>query len=141
MARHFFTGGMMPSRDLLTRCSGPLEVQQQWTVSGEDYARTATAWLKNLDGSRREAERVLQRAGALDSRRELERWRLFFMACAELFGFADGDEWFVVHHRRSDSPVAAPTHQSNPNRAPQHRSANRKHSCSILFVKIPLLRS
>ena len=99
MARHFFTGGMMPSRDLLTRCSGPLEVQQQWTVSGEDYARTATAWLKNLDGSRREAERVLQRAGALDSRRELERWRLFFMACAELFGFADGDEWFVVHHR------------------------------------------
>lgn len=98
MARHFFTGGMMPSQDLLSGVQGDLEVESQWRVSGREYQRTAEAWLQNLDRHRPEIERLLEAAGAAVSGRVAAgRWRLFFLACAELFGSDGGQEWFVTH--------------------------------------------
>ena len=99
MAHHFFTGGMMPSEDLLPRCRGTLTLEHQWRVSGREYQRTAQAWLANLDEHRREVEQVLAAAGSQNVRIDVERWRLFFLACAELFGYAAGNEWFVAHYR------------------------------------------
>ncbi len=100
MARHFFTGGMMPSDGLLAACDGPLGVEAQWTVDGRHYGRTARAWLANLDRHRDVVLDVLRAdLGSREGALWLQRWRLFFLACAELFEYRDGQEWRVTHHR------------------------------------------
>jgi cyclopropane-fatty-acyl-phospholipid synthase len=100
MARNFFTGGIMPSHDLLARLGGPLEVEERWLVPGTHYAQTAEAWLDRLDAGRAVAERALaQVMPAEQARLQAGRWRLFFLACAELFGFRGGQEWVVSHAR------------------------------------------
>jgi cyclopropane-fatty-acyl-phospholipid synthase len=98
MGRHFFTGGIMPSEDLFSRFDDDLVVDQRWRVNGRHYARTSRLWLDNLDARRREAEATLEAGlGAAGARRQAERWRMFFMACEELFAYARGEEWFVTH--------------------------------------------
>ena len=94
MAREFFTGGLMPSVDLMHHFQDDLTIREDWQVSGTHYARTAEAWYANLVAHRIEIEALL-------GRRRYQRWRVFFLACAELFGYADGREWLVAHYRFS----------------------------------------
>lgn len=99
MGRHFFTGGMMPSVDLLPSCSGSLNLVQQWKWNGKHYAKTCRAWLQNQDAARSQLKQVLAGCyGSANATRWYYRWRLFFMACEELFAFDDGNEWFVSHY-------------------------------------------
>ena len=99
MGRHFFTGGQMPSRDLLPSFQESLHLLDAWTVSGLHYARSAEAWLERLDAARPRAVRALAEAhGAQDAERWLERWRVFFLCCAELFGWDSGRQWQVAHY-------------------------------------------
>ena len=98
MGRHFFTGGLMPSEHLLRRFDNSLVEVARWKWSGKLYQRTAEAWLKNLDARREAVLPVLESAyGRTNGRRWFHRWRMFFLAVAELFGFAGGEEWFVAH--------------------------------------------
>jgi len=97
IARNFFTGGTMPSDDLLPRFDRDLALEQHWRVSGLHYARTAEAWLERLDANRRQVEQLL-------GRREAARWRVFFLACAGLWGYRGGAEWLVSHYRFSKRP-------------------------------------
>lgn len=100
MARHFFTGGMMPSAGLFFHLQDDLEVEAHWNLPGTHYERTANAWLANLDARRQEVEDVLAATYGRDAAPAWRaRWRVFFMACAEMFGYRDGGEWVVSHYR------------------------------------------
>jgi cyclopropane-fatty-acyl-phospholipid synthase len=98
MARHFFTGGIMPSDGLMLHFQDRLRHVDQWRWSGRDYEATANAWLANLDYHAPELTTVLEATYGADAERWRQRWRVFFMACAELFGLRAGEEWWVVHH-------------------------------------------
>ena len=99
MARHFFTGGQMPADDLYRELGGPLGVVAQWRHDGRDYARTAEAWLRNMDGSEATLRPIIEAAAPRSERAVAwQRWRLFFLAVAELFAYRGGAEWGVTHH-------------------------------------------
>lgn len=99
MARHFFSGGIMPSDQLLTEFPEQMRVAKQWRWEGRHYEKTAEAWLSKLDQQREMIIPVLAATyGKKQAARWLIRWRLFFMAVAELFGYRDGTEWYVSHY-------------------------------------------
>lgn len=99
MARHFFTGGLMPASDTLLYFQDDVRIERRWSVSGRNYARTARAWLENVDRRRTDVTRVFADTyGADQAARWVQRWRMFFMACEELFGFRNGTEWLVCHY-------------------------------------------
>jgi cyclopropane-fatty-acyl-phospholipid synthase len=99
MSEHFFSGGMMPSDDLPLRFQRDLEIVDQWRWSGEHYARTARAWLDNLNHNRNSILEIFARTyGAGDAGRWWNRWWMFIAACEELFGYDNGQEWWVSHY-------------------------------------------
>ena len=99
MSRHFFSGGIMPSTDLPLRFDVDLNVKKVWYWGGEHYAKTCNAWLAQMDRRRELVMPILASTyGEDDASRWWMRWRMFFMACAELFDFNNGQEWFVSHY-------------------------------------------
>lgn len=100
MAKYFFSGGLMPSENTLLNFQDDLRIEAQWRVLGEHYEQTSNAWLANLDERHDEVLAVMRETyGDADAKRWLNRWRMFFLAVAELFGYRDGTEWFVAHYR------------------------------------------
>ncbi len=100
MGRHFFTGGMMPSAQWLARFQQELRLVESWEVNGRHYQKTCEAWLVELDKHRPAVDRLFAaQFPPAEARRQAQRWRMFYLSCAELFGFRDGKEWFVIHLR------------------------------------------
>lgn len=108
MGRCFFTGGLMPSHDLLTHFQEDLTLEERWRLNGRHYQRTAEAWLANQDQHRAELLALFAAVyGPDQAARWFQRWRVFFMACAELFGYGGGEEWGVSHYRFGQPPGRA----------------------------------
>ena len=105
MAKYFFTGGMMPNHNLFRDLKSKLDYQKSWMLSGTHYEKTSNAWLDNMDLNRTKIlESFKVNSNNRIAKRKFHFWRLFFIACAEIFGYANGSEWCVSHHlfKKSD---------------------------------------
>jgi len=99
MARYFFTGGIMPSHELLTRFNSNFQVEKSWTISGTHYQKTLEAWLKKFNQNKEKIQQLFRICyGESEADIWMWRWRLFFLACSELFGFRNGKEWGISHY-------------------------------------------
>ncbi len=99
MSKYFFTGGIMPGDHLLLYFNDDLHIQKHWHVSGLHYAKTSEAWLQNMDKYKHEIMPLFRQTyGAEQATRWWVYWRIFFMACAELWRFNNGEEWMVSHY-------------------------------------------
>lgn len=99
MTRNFFSGGMMPSADLLLHYQDRLSIEDRWSWNGHHYAKTCNAWLREFDATEETVRPMFEACyGKQQASSWMQRWRIFFMACAELFEFKDGNEWFVSHY-------------------------------------------
>jgi cyclopropane-fatty-acyl-phospholipid synthase len=98
MTRYFFTGGLMPSQSLLLCFPEHLAVENQWWVDGRHYEKTSNHWLEGMDRARDRIMPVFEATYGADAARWFQRWRMFYMAVAELFGYANGSQWGVAHY-------------------------------------------
>ncbi len=106
LGRHFFTGGIMPSFDIFEHFPREMRVARNWAWNGDHYQRTANAWLENIDRNRREILEIFAATyGRSAAKIWLGRWRIFMMACAELWGYQGGEEWLVGHYLLEPAPV------------------------------------
>ena len=99
MSKYFFTGGIMPSNHLFFYFNDDLKIEKHWVVNGTNYGKTAEAWLSNLDRHKKEIIPILENTyGKHQAVKWWVYWRLFYMACAELFNYNKGNEWMVCHY-------------------------------------------
>jgi len=99
MSKYFFTGGIMPSNHLFFYFNDDLKISQHWVVNGTNYGKTAEAWLNNMDKHKKEIMPILESTYGKDQAvKWWVYWRLFYMACAELFNYNKGNEWMVCHY-------------------------------------------
>lgn len=99
MSKYFFTGGIMPSDDLLFYFNDDLCVEKHWHVSGTHYAKTSEAWLKNMDAHKAQIMPLFKNTyGPTQAVKWWAYWRIFYMACAELWNYKQGNEWMVSHY-------------------------------------------
>jgi len=98
MSRHFFSGGMMPSDDLALNFQDHLRLRRRWRWDGTHYQKTSEAWLRNMDAARDALMPLMFQTYGGDAEVWWQRWRLFFMSVAELFGYDGGQQWRVSHY-------------------------------------------
>mgnify|MGYP000847631146 FL=1 len=99
MATYFFSGGIMPSENLFRNFDRHLKVAKTWKVSGLHYHRTCEAWLKRTDNRKKSILELFEKTyGADQALKWFHYWRVFFLACSELFKYNQGNEWYVCHY-------------------------------------------
>ena len=99
MAREFFSGGMMPSHDLLLHFQDDLIIDDVWCMSGTHYEKTSLAWVNKMDANKDSIMKIFLKTYGDDAKLWFQRWRIFFMSCEKLFGYNNGSEWGVSHYR------------------------------------------
>lgn len=113
MAKYFFTGGLMPSFKMFDHFQDHVRLDKQWDVSGKHYQKTSRQWLEKMDRNKTEIMRIFENFyGKHEAKLWFVRWRIFFMACEELFGYGNGTEWFVGHYLFENRNIAIEKEQS-----------------------------
>ncbi|KAI0085058.1 S-adenosyl-L-methionine-dependent methyltransferase [Irpex rosettiformis] len=104
MSDMFFSGGTMPSHDLLLYFQDDLTLLSSWYLSGTHYSLTARDWLSRQDAnaaqgiSELEAGAEKQGLGREHGRVMWNRFRVFYLTVEEFFGLNGGQEWGVGHY-------------------------------------------
>jgi cyclopropane-fatty-acyl-phospholipid synthase len=100
MAREFFSGGMMPSHNLLLHFQEDVKIDCVWRLSGTHYEKTSLAWLKEMDKNKKQIIKIFDKTyGEDQAQLWFQRWRIFYLSCEQLFGYEKGNEWGVSHYR------------------------------------------
>ena len=99
MAREFFSGGMMPSHDLLLHFQDDLIIDDVWSMLGTHYEKTSLAWVNKMDANKDSIMKIFLKTYGDNAKLWFQRWRIFFMSCEKLFGYNNGSEWGVSHYR------------------------------------------
>ena len=111
MGRYFFTGGIMPAQQIFNEFQEHMHVTNQWGWDGTNYQKTSEAWLERLDLNMDQVISLFRKSmPKSEARRMYYRWRIFFLACAETFGYANGKEWMIAHYLMQ--PVEALSHST-----------------------------
>lgn len=98
IGKYFFTGGIMPSDDLLLYFQDYFQIEHHWHVSGSHYQKTSEEWLKNMDKNKEKILPIFQKVYGQDYKKWWHYWRVFYLSCAELWGYDQGNEWIVSHY-------------------------------------------
>ena len=98
ITRHFFSGGQMPSLNLFEEFNKDLHVTKKWIISGSHYGKTCRKWLENMDSNKSYIIPIFKSTYGRKAKQFWIYWRLFFMACEELFNYNNGEEWQVYHY-------------------------------------------
>ncbi len=98
MAKYFFSGGQMPAADTFYHFQEQLKIERRWLNSGQHYEKTSNHWLQNMDKNKAQIMPIFEKVYGPDAKLWFQRWRIFFMSCAELFGYDQGRQWFVAHY-------------------------------------------
>jgi cyclopropane-fatty-acyl-phospholipid synthase len=98
MSKYFFTGGIMPSDNILLYFQKELKIEQHWKINGTHYQKTSEAWLQNMDSNKPKIMEIMNQVYGNEALKRWVYWRIFFMSCAELWGYNKGKEWMVSHY-------------------------------------------
>ncbi|TDR22685.1 SAM-dependent methyltransferase [Marinicella litoralis] len=98
MGKYFFSGGQMPAVDTFYHFQERLKIERRWINSGQHYEKTSNHWLANMDENKAQIMPIFERVYGDEAKLWFQRWRIFFMSCAELFGYDEGRQWFVAHY-------------------------------------------
>lgn len=98
MGKYFFSGGQMPAADTFLYFQQQLNIESRWINNGQHYEKTANHWLENMDNNKTQVMELFKNIYGQDYNKWFHRWRIFFMSCAELFGYNKGNEWLVGHY-------------------------------------------
>jgi cyclopropane-fatty-acyl-phospholipid synthase len=106
IGQHFFSGGIMPSHDLMAACASGFRLEETWRWNGQHYARTARHWIENFTTHAVAIDAILRDVYGGHAREWRQRWRLFFLATEGLFAHNEGNDWGVSHYRLMPAPAA-----------------------------------
>jgi len=114
MTRYFFSGGTMPSDDLLLNFQKHLQVVKHWRVSGKHYAWTSRDWLARMDKNATAIKQLFNQAygSPAEAHKWWVMWRMFYLSVEETFAYNQGRDWLVSHylfqhHSNPDHSAAA----------------------------------
>jgi cyclopropane-fatty-acyl-phospholipid synthase len=98
VAQFFFTGGTMPSSDLLLYFQKDVQIEKMWMINGAHYQRTLDAWLELQDQQKEEIMKVFKRSYGSNAIERFDNFRKFFMYTSKTFGYRGGNEWIVAQY-------------------------------------------
>lgn len=105
MTKYFFAGGTMPSMELLLRFQKHLICTHTWYVNGVNYSKTLEDWLLKHDAAKSKILALFADTYGKDQALKwYVYWRLFYLACSELFAYENGERWGVGHYLFTKRP-------------------------------------